>query len=58
MLDARPSATDYGPRMRELETRILETLRRVRDRILKEIPGVTKVVYDLTGKPPSTIEYI
>jgi GMP synthase (glutamine-hydrolysing) len=34
------------------------TLERVRDRILREVPGVTKVVYDLTGKPPSTIEYI
>lgn len=35
-----------------------KALRRVRDRILREIPSVTKVVYDLTGKPPSTIEYI
>jgi len=34
------------------------TLEKVRDRILTEVPGVTKVVYDLTGKPPSTIEYI
>ena len=33
-------------------------LEKVRDRILREVPGVTKVVYDLTGKPPSTIEYI
>ncbi len=31
---------------------------RMRDRILKEIPTVTKVLYDLTPKPPSTIEYI
>lgn len=34
------------------------TLLRMRDRILKEIPTVTKVLYDLTPKPPSTIEYI
>ncbi len=33
-------------------------LMRMRDRILKEIPTVTKVLYDLTPKPPSTIEYI
>ncbi|MCM8762070.1 MAG: 7-cyano-7-deazaguanine synthase [Candidatus Omnitrophica bacterium] len=34
------------------------TLFKVRDRILKEVPGVVKVVYDITPKPPSTIEYI
>ena len=33
-------------------------LERVRDRILEACPTVTKVLYDLTGKPPSTIEYI
>lgn len=33
-------------------------LMRMRDRILKECPTVTKVLYDLTPKPPSTIEYI
>jgi len=31
---------------------------RIRDSILKEIPSVVKVVYDITPKPPSTIEYI
>jgi len=34
------------------------TLEKIRDRILKGIPSVTKVLYDLTPKPPSTIEYI
>ena len=33
-------------------------LERIRERILKACPTVTKVLYDLTGKPPSTIEYI
>ena len=39
----------------EIPYGILKTLAR---RITTEIPGVTKVVYDITPKPPSTIEYI
>ncbi|MCK4245411.1 MAG: glutamine-hydrolyzing GMP synthase subunit GuaA [Candidatus Omnitrophica bacterium] len=35
--------------------RILE---KIEKRIIKEIPSVVKVLYDLTPKPPSTIEYI
>jgi len=33
-------------------------LEEIRDRILAEQPSVVKVLYDLTPKPPSTIEYI
>jgi len=33
-------------------------LMKIQKRITKEIPSVTKVLYDLTPKPPSTIEYI
>lgn len=35
-----------------------KTLERIQERITKEIPEVTKVLYDITPKPPSTIEYI
>jgi GMP synthase (glutamine-hydrolysing) len=35
-----------------------KSLTKIRDRILADCATVTKVVYDLTPKPPSTIEYI
>jgi GMP synthase (glutamine-hydrolysing) len=35
-----------------------EALLKMSRRILKEIPTVTRVAYELTPKPPSTIEYI
>ena len=34
------------------------TLMRIQRRICEEIPSVTKVLYDITPKPPSTIEYV
>jgi len=34
------------------------TLMTIQKRIYKEIPSATKVLYDLSPKPPSTIEYI
>jgi GMP synthase (glutamine-hydrolysing) len=33
-------------------------LEKIRDRILRKLPGAVKVLYDITAKPPSTIEYI
>jgi GMP synthase (glutamine-hydrolysing) len=33
-------------------------LEKIRDEIFKKVPGVVKVLYDITPKPPSTIEYI
>ncbi len=35
-----------------------ETLQKVQQRICKEIPSVSRVLYDLTPKEPATIEYI
>lgn len=35
-----------------------EILEKIQRRIIREIPSVTKVLYDITPKPPSTIEYI
>jgi len=33
-------------------------LKKIQKRIVREIPEVVKVLYDITPKPPSTIEYI
>ena len=34
-----------------------EVLQRVMSRIINEVKGVNRVVYDLTKKPPGTIEF-
>ena len=34
-----------------------ELLERTSNRIINEVPGISRVTYDISGKPPATIEW-
>ena len=34
-----------------------ELITRIANRIINEVKGINRVVYDISGKPPSTIEW-
>ena len=43
--------------MGDFRTYDYEVLNKVMNRIINEVRGVNRVMYDLTSKPPGTIEF-
>jgi GMP synthase (glutamine-hydrolysing) len=54
---------DYVVALRAVETGDFMTARWARlpyeflDRVINEVPGISRVVYDISGKPSATIEW-
>jgi GMP synthase (glutamine-hydrolysing) len=34
-----------------------EVLERISNRVINEVPGINRVAYDISSKPPATIEW-
>ena len=51
---ARRGVTGFAPASMTLPYEVLE---RASSRITNEVPGISRVVYDISSKPPATVEW-
>jgi GMP synthase PP-ATPase subunit len=54
-----PAAGSVGERLGSLqvERRVASKLKKVYGRIINEVRGINRVTYDVSSKPPATIEW-